>query len=574
MSDEPKVAAAIDFGTYGSGYAWAVKCDQNDDPVARQILSRDQWSDQPVTYPKNRTALLLDGKATVADWGHSALKKYRQQRGDGTGELVTGLQMKMSLAPGNEAVLAKDSLAGRYEKLISAYLHKLYSLALEEIQLGGFQEDEIVWCLTVPAIWDDQAREAMRRAAEQAGLPTEEHRLHLGLEPEVAVQYARNALAGGGMDRAGTRILVVDAGGGTVDTTAYQVEPDGRRLSEVIRANGDQLGSEYVNLAFGKEILESRLSRPGHSDGASRLLDYEEKAPGLFHGLLQEFERRKTDFDPDDPSDTDIFIPGKLFRLMGNEGLDALASRQNGVDDAFVISRDDFLGLFDQVLDPMMNLVERQLERALVGAPGNVRLLGVGGFAQSRYFQRRMAERFDDGDRVRFVVPPLPARAVLHGAVHFAYDPSEFRIRRTRYTYGCDVCRPFEKGDPPDSKKTDDGGVEVCTTRFRVFVHIGDPVEVDEEVKRVYIPMKNDQTEMPFPIYRTTEHDPRYVTDRGTVRMGTLVVKLPPAVRKLPRAERKVEVSMRFGGTQIKVTAKVLETGETLETSVRFDPRW
>ncbi|OLZ65506.1 hypothetical protein AV521_31015 [Streptomyces sp. IMTB 2501] len=574
MSDEPKVAAAIDFGTHGSGYAWAVKCNQNDDSATRQILSRDQWSDQPATYPKNRTALLLNKDGTVADWGHSALKKYQQQRGDSAGELVTGLQMKMFLAPAHDTAPSIGGLARRNEKLIPLYLQKLYSLALNEIQLGGFKEEDIVWCLTVPAIWDDQARDAMRRAAERAGLPTEEHRFHLGLEPEVAVQYARNALSGGGMDRAGTRIVVVDAGGGTVDITAYQVEPDGRRLAEVITADGDRLGSEYVNLAFRTEILESRLNSPGHFDGASRLLDYEEKAPGLLHDLLQAFERRKIDFDPDDPGDTNISIPGRLFRLMGDAGLDALASRQNGVDDAFVISRDAFLGLFDQVLDPMMNLIETQLDRVLANAPENVRLLGMGGFAQSRYFQRRMAERFDDGDRVRFVVPPLPALAVLHGAVHFAYDPSGTRIRRTRYTYGCDASWPFKKGDPTSSKVTDDDGAELCSTRFNAFVRIGDPVEVDQEVKCVYTPMKNNQQDMAFTLYRTTEHDPRYVTDRGSVPIGELVVKLPSAVRKLTRTERKVELCMRFGGTQTKVTARVLETGETLETSIEFKPRW
>lgn len=574
MSWQPKVAAAIDFGTHGSGFAWAVKCEQNDDSTTRHILSHDQWTDQPVTYPKNRTALLLNEDGTVIDWGYSALKKFQPQRENNTGELFTGLQMKMSLAPVHDTVSAERDLTRRNDKLICAYLRKLYSLALEEIQLGGFEEDEIVWCLTVPAIWDDQARSVMRRAAERAGLPSEEHRLHLGLEPEVAVLYARNSLSGGGLEPAGTRILVVDAGGGTVDITAYQVEPDGRRLAELIRADGDRLGSEYVNQAFRAEILASRLSSPGRSDGNFRLLEFEEEAPGLLHEMLQEFERRKTSFDPDEADDTTISIPGKLYKLMGDAGRDALANKQNGIDDAIVISGEAFRNLFDRVLDPMMDLVQTQLKRVLRDAPGNVRLLGMGGFAQSRYFQRRMAERFDDGDRVRFVVPPLSAQAVLHGAVHFAYDPSAVRIRRTRYTYGGEVSWPFEKGDPASSKIIDEDGAEYCSTRFKAFARIGDPVEVDHEVKDVYHPLTNDQSEVNFTLYRTTERDPRYTTDRGMVSIGKLQVKLPSAVTELPWAERKIELCVQFGGTQIKATAKVLKTGETLKTSVKFDSRW
>ena len=36
-----KVVAAIDFGTYGSGYAWAAISEQNKDPGSRQIKVRN-----------------------------------------------------------------------------------------------------------------------------------------------------------------------------------------------------------------------------------------------------------------------------------------------------------------------------------------------------------------------------------------------------------------------------------------------------------------------------------------------------------------------------------------------------
>ncbi|MFD6230410.1 hypothetical protein ACFWFZ_26605 [Streptomyces sp. NPDC060232] len=55
-----RVVAAIDFGTHGSGFAWAVLPAGAQAPDQRQIDYPDQWDDAPLTYPKNLSALFLD----------------------------------------------------------------------------------------------------------------------------------------------------------------------------------------------------------------------------------------------------------------------------------------------------------------------------------------------------------------------------------------------------------------------------------------------------------------------------------------------------------------------------------
>jgi hypothetical protein len=55
---------------------------------------------------------------------------------------------------------------------------------------------------------------------------------------------------------------------------------------------------------------------------------------------------------------------------------------------------------------------------------------------------------------VPLVVPTRPEIAVLIGAVHYAYDPSVIRERRSRLTYGCNDDTPlFEEGLDPDGKR-------------------------------------------------------------------------------------------------------------------------
>ncbi|WAR27208.1 HS12B-like protein [Mya arenaria] len=52
---------------------------------------------------------------------------------------------------------------------------------------GGVKPEEISWVLTVPAIWDDGAKQFMREAAETAGISSDQ--LIIALEPEAAAIY-------------------------------------------------------------------------------------------------------------------------------------------------------------------------------------------------------------------------------------------------------------------------------------------------------------------------------------------------------------------------------------------------
>ncbi|MGD0245650.1 MAG: hypothetical protein ABSB59_35730, partial [Streptosporangiaceae bacterium] len=56
-----RVVAAIDFGTYGTGFAWVAVSADNAEPARRRISFFEDWERQNIAYPKNRSAVLLDG---------------------------------------------------------------------------------------------------------------------------------------------------------------------------------------------------------------------------------------------------------------------------------------------------------------------------------------------------------------------------------------------------------------------------------------------------------------------------------------------------------------------------------
>lgn len=97
-----------------------------------------------------------------------------------------------------------------------------------------FSQQHIQYCLSVPAMWNDQAKAMMRQAALQAGMisPLDPpHRLLLISEPEAAALYCEKKCDQFAIGH-GQKFMICDAGGGTVDLIVFEVNvgPQGRSL--------------------------------------------------------------------------------------------------------------------------------------------------------------------------------------------------------------------------------------------------------------------------------------------------------------------------------------------------------
>ncbi|HEV2764613.1 MAG TPA: Hsp70 family protein [Pyrinomonadaceae bacterium] len=127
-----------------------------------------------------------------------------------------------------------------------------------ELALG---EQEIL--LTVPASFDEEARELTLRAAESAGLK------HVTLleEPQAAFYAWIDAQGEGWRKRikVGDLILVCDVGGGTTDFSLITVSEEDGELSLRRVAVGDHilLGGDNMDLALAR-LLQQRLEEEGH----------------------------------------------------------------------------------------------------------------------------------------------------------------------------------------------------------------------------------------------------------------------------------------------------------------------
>jgi hypothetical protein len=177
------------------------------------------------------------------------------------------------------------------------------SEAAEQQQLA-FSEQDVL--LTVPASFDEEARELTRRAAEQAGYQ------HVTLleEPQAAF-YAWLASQGDGWRRrikVGDLVIVCDVGGGTTDFSLIMVTEENGELTLKRVAVGDHilLGGDNMDLALAR-VLQQSLEASGNRVDTWQL-------HGLWHQcrIAKEklFESPKTQTRP-------ITLLGKGTKLVG-----------------------------------------------------------------------------------------------------------------------------------------------------------------------------------------------------------------------------------------------------------------
>jgi hypothetical protein len=160
--------------------------------------------------------------------------------------------------------------------------------------------------LTVPASFDEEARELTRRAAEQAGLK----RVTLLEEPQAAF-YAWLESQGDNWRkriRVGDLVLVCDVGGGTTDFSLIAVSEQSGDLALQRIAVGEHilLGGDNMDLALAR-LLQQKLEAEGHTIDTFQL-------QGLWHQCRAAKEQL---FEHPKSPKQDVTLLGKGRKLVG-----------------------------------------------------------------------------------------------------------------------------------------------------------------------------------------------------------------------------------------------------------------
>lgn len=166
--DPYKIIAAIDFGTTFSGYAYALTSNKDN------IYTNRNWGQtQGFLLQKTPTCLLLKPSGEFAAFGFEAVSKYNDLTEEEAAEHYYFDRFKMKLYDNkilNTEIVLQD-VNGKEQLAVDVFsqsLHFMKGHLLRHLAgaMGYQPEAETIrWVITVPAIWDENAKQFMREAA-------------------------------------------------------------------------------------------------------------------------------------------------------------------------------------------------------------------------------------------------------------------------------------------------------------------------------------------------------------------------------------------------------------------------
>jgi molecular chaperone DnaK (HSP70) len=364
-----RFVVGIDLGTTNCALAWidtsepegTARVHRQDVP---QLVSAGEIARQPllpsflylpgaVDFPQGSTALPWD-----ADPPHVIGELARRRGAENPVRLVASAKSWLSHAGAGRTLPILPWGAPEEVPHLSpvdasaAYLRHLAAVFDSEVakQDAGLTLARQDVLLTVPASFDEEARELTLRAAQAAGLPD----VTLLEEPQAAFYAWVDTLGDGWRRRVGVGdlVLVCDIGGGTTDFSLIAVsEQDGELTLERV-AVGEHilLGGDNMDLALAR-LLQQRLESAGHRIDASQL-------HGLWHQARLAKEALLTD-----PAERErpVTLLGRGARLVG-----ATITTTLTLDDVNQVLLD---GFFPNVPSDAMPARQRRVGLQEIGLP-------------------------------------------------------------------------------------------------------------------------------------------------------------------------------------------------------------
>ncbi|KAI7904945.1 uncharacterized protein BX663DRAFT_501109 [Cokeromyces recurvatus] len=526
-SDYP-VIVGIDFGTTFSGCCYAFA--QNE-----EVIDIVKWPKQNNNiYPKTPTlSLYRKGSTQILDWGHGARRTAIKPN---SSDLLLLSKFKLYL----DEHLQNETLPNNLNiiDVIADYLHLFHNHVCAELSkgfAGNYDQSKFRYCLTVPAMWTDRAKAAMREASIRAGLilrsdPPE--RLTLISEPEAAALYCEKKSEQFNLSH-GQRFMICDAGGGTVDLIVFEIDetiPGRRTLKEVTNGHGATCGSGFLDSRMRDYIIRKFAHIGPINDSAM------EHIMEAFVNII------KPEFDGTE----DHFLD-----LPASMGLGDLTDTSIGLENGCLLLPAH--ELCNEIFEPVVSQVLGLIDNQLMQSPNLEAIFLVGGFGQSNYLFKRVEDVF--ADRVGMIgVPPRGELAVVRGAVYFGLNPQTVTERVSRRTYGVETRMLFQEGiDPPEFSVVGVDGRTYCRQRFSVYVHKGQTIKVDECISKVFVISYPNDTDSDLYAYDGDGPVPRLTTDPSIQKVGHFPIRMPKLEGVKPGDKITLTIRMYFGLTEIKI---------------------
>ncbi|KAH7330579.1 hypothetical protein B0J17DRAFT_580271 [Rhizoctonia solani] len=438
---EPKIIVGIDLGTTHSAVSFSVCLLLGDIQVVRRV---SKWPGQEAQKDHSKIpTLIYYDKNNKARWALAKFFKLHLH------PQSMRTQDKLTLYPLPFGV----SLSKIYTDFLGYLLRHTRTYFEEHVIHGALIWEKcapnMLIVLAHPNGWATREQNFMKQALLDVGPEYKNYQVTFVTEGEASVHFCMfHSNMSSALDPH-TDLIVCDAGGSTVDTTAYRVEKTSPMLElrEKKASACIQAGGVFVDLEWEK-YLTKMLS--------VAKLDEEDLRDYLDSGLRDFEALAKQEFDSTD----------RLYYIDFNDR--QFTKEMIGIKKGRMALKSSIIQtFFDQVVSSTIRSLKQQMEGL---KPQH--LLLVGGFGESKYLRLRLKQEFEkDGCRVA-IVDDSTSKAAADGSIIWASKLSVVG-RVTRTAYGTIVRTRYDPSNPEHQGRKatrGNGGYEAVAGKWSEIV--------------------------------------------------------------------------------------------------------
>ncbi|RDX46339.1 hypothetical protein OH76DRAFT_1485585 [Lentinus brumalis] len=340
-------------------------------------------------------------------------------------------------------------------------------------------KDTIDFVLCHPNGWEGLQQSKMRQAAILAGLVPDtsegRDRVHFVSEGEAGLHFCvQNCLTSESITP-GERIMVVDAGGGTVDISSYIFKSSAPlSVEETSSPDCVMLGSVTVNMR-AQDFFKERLtgSKYGKEVHIKR--------------MMKEFEKSIKPRFTNEPKRAYYFPTG----LMDNNS--ALGIKNGSLS----VTHENMMSLFRPSLDGIVAALKKQFQDTR-GTPYTAVFL-IGGFSANKWLFTNLKTTLEQLGLRLYRPDTHASKAVADGAIWYYFERFvSYRIAKS--TYGTSVSVEFDPSDP--EHRAQQGSMHLgpaglmLDNGFSAILKKGTRIRDDEEFTQTYCLVRSPLREM------------------------------------------------------------------------------
>ncbi|KAL1941029.1 hypothetical protein VTO73DRAFT_7665 [Trametes versicolor] len=445
------------------------------------------------------------------------------------------------------------------------YLYECTQRYIKETHANGESlwssvEDHIEFVLSHPNGWEGLQQGKMRQAAIMAGLvpdtPDGHARVHFVTEGEASLHFCiRSGLTADNIAD-GQNVMIVDAGGGTVDISSYAfVSTSPLTVEEIASADCIMQGSTRVN-ARAKTFLQERLknSAYGNEEDIKAMLEYFDKSTKpIFKDATEQSYIKFGSMSCNDPK---VKIRRGQLLLSGPE-------------------MEEF---YKPSLDAIVRAVQKQRQTA---SRSISTIFLVGGFAASPWLYAKLQKAVKPLGLELCRPDTHTSKAVAEGGVSF-YLEHFVSARIIKMTYGTVINTSYDSTDAEHiarnyKKIVRPSGRVVVPDFFSSILTKGTRVRGTEEMSKGYFKESRevktlDTMSAEIICYRGKKEDPKWVdlephcfTTLCTIYADTSrVVKSPRVGRNGIHYAQAFDIVLMCGLTELQAQIRWEEDGKEM----------